>query len=501
MATQYGPGYDPLDQPGNTGAGLPVIATWSDLSTLEPATVGKEVIVTSVPGASNVRMLARRGAQSWTTPGAQDVVRTYAMNNPIPNNAPTVPKRRRIIGRTSSTQGGVFESGTNDATWWAYAAYSVAGPTRITIDTRITNQTGKDIARIAIPFMGTNANNAQILAVWIGRGGMEHSTTAYQRMTFGGQNTLQLGAGTVFVPSVGVTDTLTLSTPWLDETEILVRIVYENSGQIENYDSFGTGANEDSGLARCWIGIGDAGSTEGALSNADSLTWRNNWSSSIFHVFAEFAEHESPEVSILVYGDSVVNQWKAYQDTLPSIRDGWQFYLEQLNTANTYHVATAGNGGYTVPQYCDRLTAMFSVYAPWIDVVCIEGWTPNGSIQTINELNTWQANITALHSLVTTAGLGWLVLFNSPIGDDKDYPEIGANIHARQLDMIAWCNAQYTGLVIDMRFSLADPEDTDYFLADYSVDSAHYTKSGQIKWATDFKPIIEARLQAYQYSI
>lgn len=502
MSIHYGPGYDPLDQPGNTGTGLPVVSTWSDLASREPADVDDEVIVTSIPGATNVRLLARRESSKWSIPGDKDVVRTYVMNNPIPALAPTTPKRRRIIGRTSSTQGGVFESGTNDASWWAYSTYSVAGPTRISIDTRISNQTGKDIAKIAIPFIGTNANNAQILAVWVCRGGMDHTSNTHQRMTFGGQNTLQLGSGTLFVPSHGITDTLTLSTPWLADTEILIRVVYANSGQIENFDSFGTSANEDSGLSRCWIGIGDAGSDEAALGNAASITWRSNWSASFFHVFAEFAEHELPEVSVLAYGDSVVNQWKALSDTKQSIRDGWQYYLEQANTANTYHVATAGNGGYDVLQYCDRLMTLFTTYLPWIDVVCIEGWTPNGSIQTIPELEAWQAKLVALHTMVTNAGLGWLVLFNSPIGDDKDFPGIGANIHARQLDMIAWCNAQYTGLVVDMRFSLADPNNTDYFLAGYSLDSAHYTKSGQQKWATDFKPIIENKLsQVYKYTI
>lgn len=502
MSIQYGPGYDPLDQPGNSGSGFPVVSTWDDLASREPSEIGDTVRVTNIPGASNVSILARRGVTKWEVPGSQATAGTHVMNNPIPNNAPTSPKRRRILGRSSTSQDGIFESSGNNAGWWAYGVYSVAGPTRISIDTRISNQTGKDVARISIPFLGLHNNNANIIAVWIGRGGNTHWCDSFQRMTFSGQNTKQLAVGTDTNPSIGVTDTLLLDTPWLADTEILIRVVFENSGQIESFDSFGTNQNFDSGLSRCWVGLGDAGSTTELLSNSQNLQWRADWNAPFCNVFVEFAEYEIPEVSVLVYGDSVVNQFKSFLDTLSACRDGWQYYLEQLVTSNTWHVATAGNGGYTVIQYGDRLLALLETYAPWIDVVCFQAWTPNGSITTTQDLQAWQTKINQVHDAVIALNKGWLVQFNSPIGDDKDFPEIGASIHARQLDMVAWCNEQFTGHVIDMRSSLTDPQNPDYFAPGMSLDSAHHTKMAAPIWANDVKPLFEARLtQTLKYSI
>lgn len=495
MSIHYGPGYDPLDQPGS-GAGLPSVASWNDLLGLEPASVGKEVIVTSIPGASNEGALARRGTNSWYIPGMQNVVQDYVNDNPIPAKMPSAPRRRRILGRTTNTQGGVFDTGTNNPGWWGYGSYGITGPTRITVDTRIVNQTGKDIEKIAIPFFGTATDNAQILAVWVGRGGAsDHTTDSIQRLTFGGQNTIKPGSGTQYLPTTVITDLTTLNSVWAKNEEILIRVVFENSGQVEAFDSFGTMANAESGLARCWIGIGDAGSSAGTLGNAATLTWVGNWMAPFCQVFAEFTANETPEVSVLVCGDSVVNQWKSYLDTNSMIRDGWQYFLEQYNTSNTWHVTTAGNGGYDVPQYCDRLMSTLSLYVGWVHVICLEGWTPNGTMLDMATFGVWKSKIVTLHSMVEDAGMDWLVVFNSPIGKEvMDIPDL-ANAQPLQMATIAWHNAKYPGRIIDMRASMADANNPDYFNPAYSLDDAHYTRAGNIRWATDFKPLMENRLQ------
>lgn len=493
MSINYGPGYDPQDQQTGTGTGLSIVATWSDLAGREPAVVGSEVIVSNIAGATDV--LARRGTNAWYIPGTNQVVKRFVSNNQIPLKTPTAPKRRRILGRTSNTQGGIFDAGVNTADWWPYSSYSIAGPTRLTVDTRFINQTGKTIDKVAIPFLGTHATNSTILALWIGRGGIDHVVTTTQRMTFGGQNTVTPEPGDPFLATYVVSDLLVLDTPWQPDEEILIRVVFENSGHVESFDSIGTLANGESGMARCWIGLGDGGSSAGQLSNASSLTWIGNWAAPFCNVFVEFAPTEDPEISILVCGDSVTNQWKSYLDTLPMVRDGWQYFLEQLNTTTNWHVAIAGNGGYDVPQYCDRLMSTLGMYNGWVDVVCLEGWTPNGTMQTRQELAYWKSQVVSLRERVLNAGMEWLVVLNSPLGEELMQYEFGQPVKDRHLEMIAWHNERFPNRVIDMRFSTRDPNNPDHFAPGMSLDDAHYTRAANVKWATDFKPIMAEKLQ------
>lgn len=62
MSIQYGPGYDPLDQP-STGPGIETITTYSELVNLEPATDGMETIITNgIPGSS---ITARQSSDNY----------------------------------------------------------------------------------------------------------------------------------------------------------------------------------------------------------------------------------------------------------------------------------------------------------------------------------------------------------------------------------------------------------------------------------------------------
>lgn len=484
MSIQYGPGYDPANQPGNTGPSIPVVATWNDLKALEPAAEGLTRQVTSIPGYGVVDMFARRGATAWFIPGSQAEVRAYLAANPIPLASPTIPGRKRILGRTSSFSGGLFDGAGNFPEWWAYASAGVTGPTDITLTHRFANQTGKTITKIAIPLFSMTAGSANILAVWIGSGGTNYNATSWQRMTFnaGSQTTYQMADGTSFLPEYVVTDTLTLNEPCLPNSSFVVRIVYASVGQITMFDSFGSMQNSTSGLTQGWIGIGDAGSTQGNLGN--NVVWFGNWPASLCHVFVEFSDEDSTEVSILAYGDSVINQFVYYLDPLAGNRDQWQYSLEQLVTSNTYHVATAGNGGFELPQYVDRLKKLLPLYNPWVDIYCVEGWSSNNAPTTSEAGNAWKTKLDEIHALVEAAHHGWCVIFPVPVG--------GAIAGKAQFESIlAYANASYPGKVLDCRPAVWDPNNHDAFLPAYTSDTIHLKAEANTPFATYTKTLFE----------
>jgi hypothetical protein len=483
MAIQYGPGYDPTDQ-GSSGTGVTVVATWDDLNALEPAAPGLTRQVTSIPGYGVVDMLARRGAQSWFVPGSQPEVRAYITANPIPLTSPTVPGRKRILGRSSSFNGGLFDGDGNYAGWWAYGAAGVTGPTDVSLSHRFVNQTGKTITKIAIPLFGMTPGSANILAVWIGTGGSTYDADSWQRMTFnaGADTTYQLADGTNILPDYVVTDTLTLDTPCLPLSSFVVRIVYDSVGQVTMFDSFGTMQNSTSGLCQGWIGIGNAGASEGDLNNP--VTWYGNWPSSMCHVFVEFSDNDSTEVSILAFGDSVINQFVYYLDPLAGNRDQWQYSLELLVTDNTYHLATAGNGGFELPQYCDRLKFLLPLYNPWVDIYCVGGWSSNNMPTTNEAANAWRVKLEELHTAVVAANHGWSVIFPVPVGAaiaGKDQFQY----------MLDYANTSYSGKVLDCRSAIWDPNNHDNFLPAYTSDDIHLKADANEVFATYLKTQLE----------
>lgn len=66
------------------GSGIPEVANWPALASLEPAIEGLERILASSPGNISGRSLARRGASNWTIPGCDAAGLAYLQANPIP---------------------------------------------------------------------------------------------------------------------------------------------------------------------------------------------------------------------------------------------------------------------------------------------------------------------------------------------------------------------------------------------------------------------------------
>lgn len=484
MSIQYGPGYDPQDQ--QTGQSIPVVATWDDLNSLEPASPGTLRQITSVPGYGVVDMFARRGPTNWFIPGSQPEVQAYISAHPIPLTSPTVPGRKRILGRSSSFSGGLFDNEAgNYSGWWAYGSAGVTGPTDISLTHRFVNQTGKTITKITIPLFSMTNSPANILAVWVGQGGSLYNADTWQRCTFsnGTQTTYQLSNGTQFSPNWTSTDSLTLTQPCMPDSSFLIRIVYADSGQVTMFDSFGNMQNSTSEMTMGWIGIGNAGATQGDLNNP--VTWYGNWPSSLCHVFVEFDITDSTEVSVLMYGDSVINQFVHYLDPLAGNRDQWQYNLEQLETANRYHVATAGNGGFDVAQYCSRLTQLLPLYNPWVDVYCIGGWSSNNMPQTPEAEASVKNTLIAMHASITSASHAWSLIFPVPVG-----AAIDGKVHFENI--ISWANTTWTGKVIDGRPAIWDPTDHDHFLPAYTRDDIHMNANANTPFATYIKPLVES---------
>jgi len=420
--------------------------------------------------------------------------------------SPTIPGRKRILGRTSNWSGNMFDNGQNDAGWWGYAAATpaVTGPTNITIRHRFKNQTGKAITKLAIPFFGVVANPANLLALWVGVPGEGTAGSAWQRMTFGGQNTSQLAAGTTLLPSYAVSDTITLTSPWLPDAEIMICVVYEDDNQISIFDSLGTLSNNESEMSLGWVGVGDAGSTL-ALLDA-TVTWYGNWQAPYCHLFVEFAGTESTEVSVLAYGDSVINQYRIYNDPdNTQSRDGYSWELEKLNTENTWHLAPAGNGGLTVSQFCDRLISHLPVYTPWVDVVAVEGWSANGAPVNAGEAAAYKAKISATSVAVEAAGRGFATIFLVPpagvIDGAENFPAQGTPAKTWFDDAVSWAGTTFPNRVIDARSGVWDPLDHDRFLAGNSHDEIHMNRVGGIASAPAIKVAGEAVLTGFGYTV
>lgn len=480
------------------------VDSWSDLSLIEPATEGQEVFVSlDISGTNSGRYLARRTSSKWIVPGADTKTINYVNQNQIPNIPPTTPKNVRILGRSTTFMGNTFDDGTNTSAWWAYGAAGIQGPTNISYTHRFKNQTGKTVSKLAIPFFSFHNNTATILAVWVGNGGSGYTASNWQQMTFSGSNSYQPLSGTSDFPSTVVTDTLTLNSSWLSNNELVVRVIYSSAGQIPAMDSFGTIQNNTSTLCEGWIGVGDAGSVSANLNN--SITWYGNWQATYPHLFLEFADQQYSEVSILAYGDSVINNWKIYLDSDASIRDNWTYFLELENTNKKWHLTPAGNGGQDIPTFCNRLMSMLNMYLPWVDVFCLEGWTPNNCPATMNDTIILKNTLLGIYELITNNNKGWAVIFPSPTGGvtsgTLNFAALGEAATTYHNEMISWANLNFPGRILDLRSGVSDPNNTEHFLPAYSIDDIHQTRAGAEAFAAYAKPRIDDLLIRMGYEI
>lgn len=295
----------------------------------------------------------------------------------------------------------------------------------------------------------------------------------------------------------------TLSQQWLPDQEIVISTTYGSTGSIPQFDSLGTSQNTLSQLAETWLALGDGGSTDNSLSA--TLSWDPGWPVPYTNVFVEFATNEDTEVSILVWGDSVINQFKIFTDTNALYRDNWQYNLETLNTTKKWHVAVGGNGGYDVTQYCQKLNTLLPLYTPWVDVFCVEAWTANNAPVTMQAADAFKTSIIGTYDAVLNSNKAWSVIFPSPTGGivsgTLNFDAKGQDAITYHEEMISWANSTYSGRVFDVRPGVWDPNNHINFLAGNSVDEIHQTQAGGLAFATYFKPLIDSMLTEMGYEI
>lgn len=396
---------------------------------------------------------------------------------------------RRIVGRSMS-DGQTFGGVGNNIGFWAYNGEAVV-TSRVSFSVRVYNRTGKSVARVAFPLMTTSSSapGATVLGAWVGLNGTNQSPDSggWNRMTIAGVNTYTPGTASSTEPDVELTDTMTLPAPLLPEQSCIFRIVYESTGEITAFDSLGINENNLSLLAQSWMSLSDNGSGAAELSAA--ANWMV-WSAPMPHVFFEFSEGEEQEVSVMVAGDSVVNNFLSGNLN----RDGWSYALEQRNT-NKYHVAQCGGGGLTTRQTCQRTTAVLRKYKSYIDVLVVEAWSPNDGMayQDITAQN--KSDLTALKAVADADGITWAVCFIVPAGTD------GAQSIATKNVMLDWCTTTYPGHVMNWLPGVSDPNNPERYLPANTVDDYHMTPAGNTACAAYMEPMFATMLTAFGYQV
>lgn len=405
--------------------------------------------------------------------------------------APTVPSARAIVGRAQSLDY-LFGGAGNTAGWWGYAGLepAVVGPTAISWTVRVKNKTNMTWDKVTFPVLAGHASNASIIGAWIGVGGTNQTPGAggWQQILFDGVGTKALPSGTQVVPYVTAPDLVTLGVPCAPNDSVVIRIAFADSGEISVFDALSDTRTPESDLASCWMARGDYASTSGARDTAAAWEF---WGDSPMHALFVEGVSESPvAVSEVVVGDSVIQAFRAWQyEPEAGSRDGWIWQYEQIND-KAVRISCAGNGAFTLVEYCQRLRALLPIYAPWVDVFVLEGWTPNGTPTSAEGNAPLKAALEETVAAIEAAGRGFAFIFPSPACLSKTPP--GADVSLA--DMIAYCQARNPALTMDMSLTLADPSDQDNYDAAYSSDGLHHNLAGNTAFAAAWKPVNEAML-------
>lgn len=407
------------------------------------------------------------------------------------STAPTVPSARAIVGRAQSLDY-LFGGAGNTAGWWGYAGLepAVVGPTPITFTVRVKNKTNMTWDTVTFPVLAGHASNASIIGAWIGVGGTNQTpgSGGWQQILFDGVGTKALPSGTQVVPYVTAPDLVTLGVPCAPNDSVVIRIAFAASGEISVFDALSDTRTPESDLASCWMARGDYASTSGARDTAAAWEF---WGDSPMHaLFVEGASGSPMAVSEMVVGDSVIQAFRAWQNVPEAgSRDGWIWQYEQIND-KAVRLSCAGNGAFSLVQYCQRLEAILPVYAPWLDVVVLEGWTPNFAPTSAEGNAPLKAALESAITAIEAAGRGFAFIFPSPACLSHTPP--GADVSLA--DMIAYCKARNPALTMDMSLTLADPLDPDNYDEAYSPDALHHNLAGNTAFAAAWKPVNEAML-------
>lgn len=281
----------------------------------------------------------------------------------------------------SSTTGTTrVTTGPAPATTTAYRVITGnLNPTENTLNSRpwgiIVENTGtENVDSIRITGRSTVSGHATILGAWIIGGTLSEANfqgTTWQRITFGGANTLTPGDGSREVPAFWASDRMVLSAPMAPGERRVIRVQTGDGNVTSSLDFVGTCRPHYGDLALAGLGDeGDYGSdlTHVQLDPASWLTGVNAFLASVELGYEDPVERPMAAA----WGDSVVGA--CIQGV--AARDGWPYACEQAMARG--RVVSHGLPGMTVQTYCGALQAwLSSAEAALYDTVLLTPWSWN----------------------------------------------------------------------------------------------------------------------------
>lgn len=387
------------------------VASWDDLATLEPATEGTYALITGgVLGAKKPGdALVVRYSSGWGLPSSDAMARAYMAAHPIPNNAPTIPQPQRIV---------TLGQGVNTA--------MVSGSTQ-TYSVRIVNESAESWETISLEYLAVG--DADILAVWAGvqadagTGGPREpdgGVGGFVPCLFSGVEGKTIAGGTFSSPEVVWTDVTTLSTPCPPGGAVVLRWIF--GGGSVSFVRAGRENNWPSGLVLDpEYGAGDAGSVVGNLSNV--VPWSSGYAPPLHAMRVGFVA-PTPEIQVMMFGDSVVEQERPLTDPANNSREGF-IYLSEVELENV-HPSSGGQGGATLDEAANRVSAQLPSLVGIVDVVGYQTPSHNQRAPNVASIGPWLARVAAVKAEVEAAGLAFFPFTLTGPSDDYTADEIAA---------------------------------------------------------------------------
>ena len=419
-----------------------------------------------------------RGTYLWgfQYPSAEDLA--YVSANPRPVGAwtaPTLPVAQRLVTLGQGVSTAEVTASTQ--------TYSV----------RIVNESTETWDTVALEYLA--AGDADILAVWVGvqadadtgdQREPDSGTAGFMECKFGGVSGKTIVAGSMSSPSVVWTDVTSLVSTCPPGGALVIRWVL--GGGSVSFSRAGNAQNWPSGLVRdSFYGAGDAGSVIGNLDNV--VSWSSGYAPPLHGLRVGFSG-PTPEVQVLMFGDSVVEQERPLADPNGNNSREGVLYLTD-GEAENMHVASAGQGGFTMDEARDRLDAQLASLVGAVDIIGFQTHSHNQRPADLTDLSSFMARIAAIKADVEAAGLAFFPFTLTGPADDYTADEITAWNQLR-VDMAA----AYPDTYVDIAASVMTGSVNN---TTYLPDKAHIGSVGAPIAKASFWPQMIATATALGY--
>lgn len=362
---------------------------------------------------------------------------------------------------------------------------SASNATPYSFQNRIYNADAEAMDTIVFEFASI-ANVAAILGMAFSIGGSGNNPAgAWQRVTFGGGNAgAQLpNGGSTGTPAFLSSDAISIPGGWAPNASMLVRIAWASGAYPTPQRIIASEINWPANNTRS---SGDYASTDDLL--AQNPTWSGSTYNPSWHKIRVRRVNAKP--AILTHGDSV---WSMIRGSDTS-GYGWCWRLN--GATESYHVATYGQGGITLPVIADRHADILGKYGEDYTHTFTPGWSGNSPPTDAAGIAATKALVEAMEAQTVAAGKIFCVGFIKPTGSDGTDPLKLAAFN----ELRVWAAAKYGIHCLDVSQdpTLVGP---DGYTMLNSPDQAHYNNEGQRLQALALAPKIEAMLIADGYTL